>query len=121
MEYNTDLGQFDFTLIRGVSEQVKFWDVEKVDDKGKIIPWDLTGKTVKIHFKTYESDSAFAMEKSVDNGGVVIDKNSITVKFGDETLSLKRDVYYYDILIIDNSERNTIVQGKLTLTGVITK
>ncbi|WP_336828521.1 hypothetical protein [Sphingobacterium multivorum] len=121
MEYNTDLGQFDIKLIRGVNETIRYWDFKKLDDTGKTVPWDLTGKTVRIHFKSDINNEEPDLEKTVANGGIVIDENSLDLKFGSETLNLKKDVYLYDLLVIENADRYTLVQGKLILTGVITK
>ncbi|MGJ1329407.1 hypothetical protein [Sphingobacterium multivorum] len=121
MEYNKDLGEFDITLIRGVSETIRFWNIEKVDETGSVVKWDITGKTIRVHFKSDPCNSNPDLEKTVNNGGVVIYEDSFDIKFGIETLDLSNEVYLYDILVIDGDERYTIVHGKLILTGVITK
>lgn len=122
MDYNTDLNEFDITLIRGTTEEFKFWGWEVVDeDTGDIVPFSLTGKDVKVQFKSDLNQDEIALELTVANEGLKIEPTILTMNFGLNTVDLNRDVYYYDILIIDGTERTTFVKGKLILTGIVTK
>lgn len=121
MDYNIDLNQVDITLIRGVSEVFRFWGWEKVDNEGNIIPWDLIGKEIKVQFKSDLNGTA-DLELTVANGGLkLFSPTKLDLIFGENTLNLRKDLYYYDVLIIENGERITTVRGKLILTGVVTK
>ncbi len=122
MDYNIDLNEFDITLIRGTTEEFKFWGWEAVDeDTGDIVLFSLIGKEVKVQFKSDLNQDEIALELTVANGGLKIEPTILTMNFGTNTIDLKRDVYYYDILVIDGTERTTFVKGKLILTGIVTK
>ncbi|WP_333802570.1 hypothetical protein [Sphingobacterium multivorum] len=122
MDYNLDLNEFDITLIRGTTEEFKFWGWEVVEeDTGDIVPFTLTGKEVKVQFKSDLNQEDVALELNVQNGGLTIEPTILTMNFGTNTINLKSDVYYYDILVIDGIERTTFVKGKLILTGIVTK
>lgn len=121
MDYNIDLNSVDITLIRGVSEVFRFWGWEKVDGEGKIVSWDLTGKEIRVQFKSDLNGTA-DLELSIANGGLKLESpTKLDLIFGQNTLNLCNDLYYYDVLIIENGERITTVRGKLILTGVVTK
>ncbi|MEI2274709.1 hypothetical protein OHD16_21360 [Sphingobacterium sp. ML3W] len=122
MDYNIDLNEFDITVIRGTSEEFKFWGWEVVEEStGNIVPWSLMGKNIRIQFKSDLNTSDIALELTIGNKGLTVEPTVLTLHFGLNTIELKRDVYYYDILIIDGSERATMVRGKLILTGIVTK
>lgn len=122
MDYNIDLNEFDITVVRGTTEEFKFWGWEVVDeDTGDIVPFSLTGKEIRVQFKPDLNDSDIALELSVANGGLKIEPTVLTMNFGLNTIDLKCDVYFYDILVIDGNERTTMVKGKLILTGIVTK
>lgn len=122
MDYNIDLNEFDITLIRGTTEEFKFWGWEVIDeDTGDIVPFTLTGKEVKVQFKSDLNQDEIALGLTVANGGLKIEPTILTMNFGVNTIDLKKDLYYYDILVIDNTERTTFVKGKLILTGIVTK
>ncbi|WP_286709580.1 MULTISPECIES: hypothetical protein [Sphingobacterium] len=122
MDYNLDLNEFDITLIRGTTEEFKFWGWEVVEeDTGDIVPFTLTGKEVKVQFKSDLNQEDVALELNVQNVGLTIEPTILTMNFGTNTINLKSDVYYYDILVIDGIERTTFVKGKLILTGIVTK
>lgn len=122
MDYNVDLNDFDITLVRGTTEDIVFWGWEVIDEEtGDIVPWNLTGKTVRAQFKTDLNADIPALELTVANGGLTVEPTVVTMHFGVNTLDLKCDVYYYDILVIDGTDRTTMVKGKLILTGIVTK
>ncbi|MGJ1236414.1 hypothetical protein ACR789_14115 [Sphingobacterium siyangense] len=122
MDYNIDLNEFDITVVRGTTDEYQFWGWEVVEeDTGEIVPFNLTGKELKVQFKSDLNQDDVALELSVANGGLKIEPTKLTMNFGLNTLDLKRDVYYYDILVVDGAERTTFVKGKLILTGIVTK
>jgi hypothetical protein len=122
MDYNIDLNEFDITLIRGTTEEFKFWGWEVIDeDTGDIVTFTLTGKEVRVQFKSDLNEDDIALELTVVNGGLKIEPTVLTMNFGLNTIDLKKDFYFYDILVIDGSERTTFVKGKLILTGIVTK
>lgn len=121
MDYAIGLANFDFTIIRGVSETIRFWDWKKEDNLGNIYPINLTGKIIRAQFKADPCDFYPDFEKSTENGGLLVGNSVVDMVFGEETLDYRSDVYYYDILIIDDNERLTMVYGKVVLTGVITR
>ncbi len=122
MDYNIDLNEFDITVVRGNTEEFVFWGWDVVDEEtGDIIPFSLTGKDIRVQFKPDLNDSEIALELTVANGGLKIEPTVLTMNFGLNTIDLKRDVYFYDILVIDGTERTTFVKGKLILTGIVTK
>lgn len=122
MDYNIDLNEFDITVVRGNTEEVVFWGWEVVDEEtGDIVDFSLTGKEVRVQFKEDLNDTEIALELTVANGGLTIEPTKVTMNFGLNTVNLKKDVYYYDILVIDGTERTTFVKGKLILTGIVTK
>lgn len=122
MDYNIDLNEFDITVIRGTTEDFRFWGWEVVDeDTGDIVPFSLTDKELRVQFKQDLNESEVALELTVANGGLKIEPTVLTMTFGLNTIDLKNDLYYYDILIIDGAERITMVKGKLILTGIVTK
>lgn len=122
MDYNIDLNEFDITVVRGNTEEVVFWGWEVVDEEtGDIVDFSLTGKEVRVQFKEDLNDTEIALELTVANGGLTIEPTKVIMNFGLNTVNLKKDVYYYDILVIDGTERTTFVKGKLILTGIVTK
>lgn len=122
MDYNIDLNEFDITLVRGTTEEYQFWGWEVVEKgTGEIVPFSLTGKDVRVQFKSDLNQDDVALELTVANGGLTIEPTKLTMNFGVDTIDLKRDVYFYDILVIDGTERTTFVKGKLMLTGIVTK
>lgn len=122
MDYNIDLNEFDITVVRGTTEEHQFWEWEVVEeDTGEIVPFSLTGKEVRVQFKSDLNQADIALELTVANGGLKIEPTILTMNFGLNTIDLQRDIYYYDILIIDGVERTTFVKGKLLLTGIVTK
>jgi len=122
MDYNIDLNEFDITVVRGTTEEFQFWGWEVVEeDTGDIVPFSLTEKEIRVQFKSDLNDSESALELNVTNGGLIIEPTKLTMNFGLNTIDLKKDVYFYDILVIDGSERTTFVKGKLILTGIVTK
>jgi len=122
MDYNIDLNEFDITVVRGTTDEYQFWGWEVVEeDTGDIVPFSLTGKEVKVQFKSDLNQADIALELTVANGGLKIEPTILTMNFGLNTVDLKRDMYFYDILVIDGSERTTFVKGKLILTGIVTK
>ncbi|WP_312331893.1 hypothetical protein [Sphingobacterium sp.] len=122
MDYNIDLNEFDITVVRGNTEDFVFWGWEVVDEEtGDIVDFSLTGKEVRVQFKEDLNDTEIALELTVANGGLTIEPTKLTMNFGLNTVNLKKDVYYYDILVIDGTERTTFVKGKLILTGIVTK
>ncbi|WP_286727888.1 MULTISPECIES: hypothetical protein [Sphingobacterium] len=122
MDYNIDLNEFDITVVRGTTEEYQFWGWEVVEeDTGDIVPFSLIGKEIKVQFKSDLNQDDIALELTVANGGLTIEPNKLTMNFGVNTIDLKRDVYFYDILVIDGSDRTTFVKGKLILTGIVTK
>lgn len=121
MDYNIDLNSVDITLIRGVSEVFRFWGWEKVDSEGKIIKWDLTGKVIKVQFKS-DLNVSPELELTFANGGLRLESpTKLDLVFGENTLNLCKDLYFYDVLIIENGQRVTTVRGKLILTGIVTR
>lgn len=121
MDYNLDINHFDIKLIRGMSEVIRFWGWEKVDSDGVIVPWDLIGKEIKVQFKS-DVNGSVDLELTFANGGLNFESpTKLDLIFGQNTLNLCKDLYYYDVLIIENGERITTVRGKLILTGVVTK
>ncbi|GAA0883286.1 hypothetical protein GCM10009120_18830 [Sphingobacterium siyangense subsp. cladoniae] len=122
MDYNIDLNEFDITVVRGNTEEFVFWGWDVVDEEtGDIVPFSLIGKDVRVQFKGDLNDSEIALELTVANGGLTIESTELTMNFGLNTIDLKCDVYFYDILVIDGTERTTFVKGKLILTGIVTK
>ncbi|MFE2861632.1 hypothetical protein [Sphingobacterium multivorum] len=122
MDYNIDVNEFDITVVRGNTEDFVFWGWEVVDEEtGDIVDFSLTGKEVRVQFKEDLNDTEIALELTVANGGLTIEPTKLTMNFGLNTVNLKKDVYYYDILVIDGAERTTFVKGKLILTGIVTK
>ncbi|WP_454880663.1 hypothetical protein [Sphingobacterium detergens] len=122
MDYNIDLNEFDITVIRGTTEEFQFWGWEVVEeDTGDIVPFTLSGKDIRVQFKRDLNNNNIALELTVANGGLKIEPTILTMIFGLNTIDLKNDLYYYDILIIDGTERTTMVKGKLILTGIVTK
>lgn len=122
MDYNIDLNEFDITVVRGNTEDFIFWGWEVVDQEtGDIVDFSLTGKEVRVQFKEDLNDTEIALELTVANGGLTIEPTKLTMNFGLNTVNLKKDVYYYDILVIDGTDRTTFVKGKLILTGIVTK
>lgn len=122
MDYNIDLNEFDITVVRGNTEEFVFWGWEVVDEEtGEIVDFSLIGKEVRVQFKEDLNNSEIALELTVSNGGLTIDPTKLTMNFGLNTIDLKCDVYFYDILVIDGTERTTFVKGKLILTGIVTK
>ncbi len=122
MDYNIDLNEFDITVVRGNTEEFVFWGWDVMDeDTGDIVPFSLTGKDIRVQFKPDLNDSEIALELTVANGGLKIESTVLTMNFGLNTIDLKKDFYFYDILVIDGSERTTFVKGKLILTGIVTK
>lgn len=122
MDYNIDINEFDITVVRGNTEEIVFWGWDVVDEEtGDIVPFSLTGKDIRVQFKPDLNDSEIALELTVANGGLKIEPTILTMNFGLNTINLKRDFYFYDILVIDGSERTTFVKGKLILTGIVTK
>ncbi|QQT33036.1 hypothetical protein I6I99_10900 [Sphingobacterium multivorum] len=122
MDYNIDLNEFDITVVRGTTDEYQFWGWEVVEeDTGEIVPFSLTGKEIRVQFKSDLNQADIALELTVANGGLKIEPTILTMNFGLNTIDLERDVYYYDILIIDGAERTTFVKGKLILTGIVTK
>jgi len=121
MDYK-DVNEFDITVVRGNTEDVVFWGWEVVDEEtGDIVDFSLTGKEVRVQFKEDLNDTEIALELTAANGGLTIEPTKLTMNFGLNTVNLKKDVYYYDILVIDGTERTTFVKGKLILTGIVTK
>ncbi len=122
MDYNIDVNEFDITVVRGNTEDFVFWGWEVVDEEtGDIVDFSLTGKEVRVQFKEDLNDTEIALELTVANGGLTVEPTKLTMNFGLNTVNLKKDVYYYDILVIDGAERTTFVKGKLILTGIVTK
>ncbi|MDF2851707.1 MAG: hypothetical protein K0S31_2392 [Sphingobacterium multivorum] len=122
MDYNIDVNEFDITVVRGNTEDFVFWGWKVVDEEtGDIVDFSLTGKEVRVQFKEDLNDTEIALELTVANGGLTIEPTKLTMNFGLNTVNLKKDVYYYDILVIDGAERTTFVKGKLILTGIVTK
>lgn len=122
MDYNIDLNEFDITVVRGNTEEFVFWEWKVVDEEtGDIVPFSLTGKKIYVQFKPDLNDSEVVLELTVANGGLKIEPTKLTMNFGLNTIELKKDVYFYDILVIDGTERTTFVKGKLILTGIVTK
>ncbi|WP_153848589.1 hypothetical protein [Sphingobacterium paramultivorum] len=122
MDYNIDLNEFDITVVRGTTEEYQFWGWEVVEeDTGDIVPFSLSGKEVRVQFKSDLNQAGIALELTVANGGLKIEPTILTMNFGLNTIDLERDVYFYDILIIDGADRATFVRGKLILTGIVTK
>ncbi|MGJ1376434.1 hypothetical protein ACR79Q_09785 [Sphingobacterium multivorum] len=122
MDYNIDLNEFDLTVVRGNTEEFVFWGWEVVEeDTGDIVPFSLTGKDIRVQFKPDLNATEIALELTVANGGLTVEPTKLTMNFGVNTIDLKCDVYYYDILVVDGTERTTFVKGKLILTGIVTK
>lgn len=122
MDYNIDLNEYDITVVRGNTEDFVFWGWEVVDEEtGDIVPFTLTGKDIRVQFKEDLNTTDVALELTVANGGLSIESTKLTMNFGLNTVDLKKDFYYYDILVIDGTERTTFVKGKLILTGIVTK
>jgi|GEM_PF-717187 len=122
MDYNIDLNEFDITLVRGTTEEYQFWGWEVIGkDTGEIVPFSLAGKEIRVQFKDDLNASEIALELTKANGGLTIEPTKLTMNFGLNTIELKKDVYFYDILVIDGTERTTFVKGKLILTGIVTK
>lgn len=122
MDYNVDLNEFDITVVRGTTEDFKFWGWEVIEEStGNIMPFSLTGKDIRVQFKTDLNVSSPDLELTVSNGGLTVEPTVLTLHFGTNTLNLKKDVYYYDILVIDGAVRTTMIKGKLILTGIVTK
>lgn len=121
MDYNIDLNKVDITLIRGVSEVFRFWGWEKVDSNGHIVHWDLTDKEIRVQFRS-DPNGRLDLELTKSNLGLkVVSPTVLDLQFGENTLNMPGDVYYYDVLIIEDGQRITAVRGKLILTGVVTK
>lgn len=120
MDYNVDINHYDITLVRGVNESVRFWDWKKMDDTGNIVPWKLVGKEIRVQFRSSLNDSFIALELTLENGGLTIQETVLDLNFGVNTLNLTKDIYFYDILIVDGNNRIISIRGKLILTGVIT-
>lgn len=122
MDYNIDLNSVDITLIRGVSEVFRFWGWEKLDSDGNIVTWDLTGKEIRVQFKSDVNYGNTDLELSIENGGLKLQTpTELDLIFGQNTLNLRNDIYFYDVLIVEDGKRITTVRGKLILTGVVTK
>lgn len=117
MKYE-DLPEYDFAVIRGVDVVHSLFD------------WDMDGEPmsleeadeVRVDFRAIPSlNGAPDLSLTVDNGGLVIEGNSVDMVFGENTLKLSAGIYYYDVLVVLNGIRETYVRGKMTVGGVITR
>lgn len=84
-------------------------------------PISLSGYTIKMDFKTSENVNGPAILSKTLGNGISISGHVLTVHFGDETLDLGLDIYYYDILFISGSKKNRWVSGKILIDKSVTK
>lgn len=121
MEYNIDWGVFDFELIAGNSEVIQFTQWEKIDLTGRVTPWNLNGKEVRVHFKLNPEDKHIDLALTSSNGGIVVNGNCVDLIFDENTLNLcPNSSYYYDVLVIDEGQRYNTVRGVMRLKQPIT-
>lgn len=84
-------------------------------------PINLTGYSIKMDIKTSENVNDPAILSKTIGNGLSISGHVLTVHFGDETLNLGLEIYYYDILFISGSDKNRWVSGKLLIDKSVTK
>lgn len=114
--YN-NIGEYNFAIIRGNSAVQTFqnWTVDGV-------PLNLDTVDVRVHLKTSIDTNRYPdLEMTKENGMLTVSGSSMTLHFGENTIKLQQNKYYYDILIVQGDTRNTYVRGIVTLSGVVTK
>lgn len=84
-------------------------------------PMSLSGYTIKMDIKVSENVKSPAVLSKTIGNGLSVSGHVLTINFGDETLYLGLEVYYYDILFISGAKKNRWVSGKLLIDKSVTK
>lgn len=118
MENTVKSNTYDFTIRRGENSvhQLLNWIVNNE-------PFDLqNAEEVRVDFRMNPRLCGVPdLSLSVQNGGVTLSGNNMDMLFNSNTLSLHPGIYYYDVLVIKNSERCNWVKGKMILENIITR
>lgn len=84
-------------------------------------PISLSGYSIKMDVKDSENVNGPAVISKSIGSGLVVDGHVLTIQFGDETLELGSEVYFYDILFVSGNTKNRWVSGKLLIDKSVTK
>ena len=115
----TTPGNYQFTIYQGAT----FQELLTLRDSSDALV-DLTGKSAKLQIKkTYNSDTALVTISSTTSGiylGGVLGTVQLTIS-ATSTASLVAGEYFYDLILINGSVVDRILEGKIKVVPSITE
>lgn len=111
-----DLPVLKIDVIRGNDKTIQLRNIVVNN-----VTLDFTDINPRVQFKSIvDADITPVFDKTVDNGGMIVTNESITLLFAKETNKLQMGKYFGDLLVNINDKEVTIVRFDLYLSGVVT-
>lgn len=105
----------DIHVVQGSTQEVV---LAFRDDAGE--PLNLMSYTPRLQIKPTQSLDAPAVATKTLGSGLAIDAHVLTIHFGIETEAWKGESYYYDLLLVNGSNRSHKIKGKIFVHQSVT-